>query len=350
MADDMIDSTGFVDAVESLPEQVAAAQQTAADLDLSAVANAEHRSVLVLGMGGSGIAGDMLRAVAGAVSPLPIAVSKGYSVPRYVDGSTLVIASSYSGDTEETLSAATQAVENGARIVAITTGGALGALAQASGGVVVPCPTGLFPRAAVGALSVPIFSVMEQLGYADDMTPAIDAAQQQLAQRRDALARSADATKNEARRLARRIGRTFPLVYGGDEIGAVAAMRWKADVNENAKAPAFWNTLPELDHNEIMGWGQHGDVTRQVVSLIELRHDFEHLRTSRRIALTTDIIRETVGQVLSVRADGEGPLAQLMDLMYIGDWVSVYMAADAGVDPGPIDAIARLKYQLSKEH
>lgn len=349
MTSAMLDSTGFVDAVEALPEQVAAAVATAADADLTPVANVTHRSIIVLGMGGSGIAGDMLTAVAGPACPLPIGVSKNYSVPGYVDESTLVIASSYSGDTEETVSAAAEAVDRGAKLVAVTTGGALGALAEASGGVVVPCPEGLFPRAAVGALSVPAFLVLEKLGYCDGASNWIRAAQVQLASRRDTLARSADPRKNEARQLARRIGRTFPLVYGGDQLGAVAALRWKADINENAKAPAFWNTFPELDHNEIMGWGQHGDVTRQVISLVELRHDFEHLRTARRITLTREIIRETVAQVLPVKAAGDGPLAQLLDLMYVGDWVSVYMAADAQVDPGPIDAIARLKHQLAKE-
>jgi glucose/mannose-6-phosphate isomerase len=125
-------------------------------------------------------------------------------------------------------------------------------------------------------------------------------------------------------------------------------MRWKGDVNENAKAPAFWNTFPELDHNEICGWGQHGDVTRQVMTLVELRHDFEHLQVARRVEATRAIVEETLAQVLEVRAAGEGRLAQLLDLMYVGDWVSVYLAHDAGVDPGPIEAIARLKEELGR--
>jgi len=128
----------------------------------------------------------------------------------------------------------------------------------------------------------------------------------------------------------------------------VAAYRWKADVNENAKAPAFWNSFPELDHNEICAFGQHGDVTRQVVTLVELRHDHEHDQLGRRVAATRAIVEETVASVLEVRAEGDGRLAQLVDLMYVGDWVSVYMALDAGVDPGPIDAIARLKDELAR--
>ena len=112
---------------------------------------------------------------------------------------------------------------------------------------------------------------------------------------------------NPARELARQIGRTIPLIYGGGAIGAVAAYRWKCDVNENAKAPAFWHTYPELDHNEICAWGQHGDVTRQLITLVELRHGFEHPRLRLRFDATREIIDECVHQVLSVEAQGEGP-------------------------------------------
>jgi glucose/mannose-6-phosphate isomerase len=153
---------------------------------------------------------------------------------------------------------------------------------------------------------------------------------------------------NVAHDLARRIDRTIPLVHGGGALGAVAAMRWKADVNENAKAPAFWNAHPELDHNEICGWGQHGDVTRQVFTLVELRHDFEHERLSRRFDATRPMHEEAFHQILEVRAAGDGRLAQLLDLMYVGDWTSCYLALDNDVDPGPIDAIAALKADLAE--
>ena len=118
-------------------------------------------------------------------------------------------------------------------------------------------------------------------------------------------------------------------------------------VNENAKAPAFWNEYPELDHNEVSGWGQHGDVTRQVFTLVQLRHGYEHPDLSRRFDATRTIIEEAVHQVLEVRAAGEGRLAQLLDLMYTGDWVSCYLALQNEVDPGPIDAIAQLKEALA---
>jgi glucose/mannose-6-phosphate isomerase len=172
-------------------------------------------------------------------------------------------------------------------------------------------------------------------------------AQAELARRRDRCVPSVTGPANAARELARRIDRTIPIVYGGGALGGVAAYRWKCDVNENAKAPAFWAQHPELGHNEICGWGQHGDVTRQVFSLVELRHGFEHERLRLRFSATREIVEECVHQVLAVEAGGEGRLAQLLDLMYVGDWTSTYLALQNDVDPGPIPAISDLKSRLS---
>ena len=174
-------------------------------------------------------------------------------------------------------------------------------------------------------------------------TPASSRAQQQLARRRDQCRPDADPARNPARELARKIGRTIPIVYGSGGLGGVAALRWKQSVNENAKAPAFWNEYPELDHNEVCGWGQHGDVTRQVFTLVELRHGLEHPRLERRAVATRELIEEALSQVLTVDAEGEGRLAQLLDLIHLGDWTSYYLALDNDVDPGPIDAIMQLK-------
>ena len=161
-------------------------------------------------------------------------------------------------------------------------------------------------------------------------------------------ARRSTGAANPARELARQIGRTIPIIYGGGALGAVAAMRWKCDVNENAKAPAFWNTYPELDHNEICGWGQHGDVTRQLFTLVELRHGFEHQRLERRGSTRrARSSRRPCTRCSTVEAEGEGRLAQLLDLMYVGDWTSCYLALDNDVDPGPIDAIIQLKDRLA---
>jgi len=343
-----VDTLGFAAAVGTLPEQFSEALATASAVDLGPIDAGRIANIAVCGMGGSGISGDVLATAGSHDLAVPVTVLKQYRVPRFVGPGTLVFAMSYSGGTEETLEAASAALAAGAQVVAVCSGGELGRMAEKAGAPVIACPPGFMPRAALGHLATPLFVVCDRLGLLPGGTAAVETARAQAARRRDACRPEVTGQANPARELARRIGRTFPLVWGTGALGAVAAYRWKADVNENAKAPAFSNAFPELDHNEICAFGQHGDVTRQVVTLVELRHDHEHAQLGRRVEATRAIVDETVAAVLEVRAEGDGRLAQLVDLMYMGDWVSVYMALDAGVDPGPIDAIARLKDELAR--
>jgi glucose/mannose-6-phosphate isomerase len=343
------DSLGFLDAVHGLPEQLATAhEQAAVALDTAALPAAsaiDH--VAVLGMGGSGIAGDVLRAVASSL-PFPVVVLKQLRTPGFIGPRTLVFAVSYSGNTEETLAMTAGALDAGAPVIAVTVGGALADLAAARGALHVPCPPGLaMPRAAIGALVAPLFVALFHLGALPEGHALLVQAQAQLKRRRDQCEPSVTGTANPGRELARRIGTSIPLIYGGGAIGAVAAYRWKCDINENAKSPAFWAAYPELDHNEICQWGQHGDVTRQLLTLVSLRHGSEHERLSAAIDRTTELMEEALLQVLEVNAEGPSRLAQLLDLMYLGDWTSCYLALDHDVDPGPIDAITQLKSALA---
>jgi len=339
-----LDSLGMYEAALALPEQVAnAAISVAGGIDgLPAREQVAH--VLALGMGGSGIAADVMSVVAGPFLPVPILVSKDYELPGFVGARTLVFAISFSGNSEETVEAATQAAALGAHVVAVCEGGELASLAEQWGGTVLRIPPGIpMPRAGIGALSIPPLLALEQMGLFPGAAGWISAAVDQLGRRRDQLATA----NNAADRLARVIGRTIPLFYGAGPLGAVAAQRWKADVNENAKAPAFANRVPELCHNEVAGWGQHGDVTRQVFTIVNLRHDHEHPHLAPRFALVDSLVEEVVASISEVRAEGEGPLAQLLDLMLYGDLVSLAMAENEGVDPGPIAALMFIKDALA---
>jgi glucose/mannose-6-phosphate isomerase len=337
---------GFLDLVAGLPEQLAAAHESAGErATADAVPSPDGlRNIVVLGMGGSGIAGDVLNAVSSGVLPVPVSVLKQIRTPRFVGPGTLAFAVSYSGTTEETLSMARGAVAAGAMLVTVSTGGELAELPAA---LHFPCPPGLQPRAALGALVAPLFVTLFRMGLMPEAHALLVRAQEQLSHRRDRCRPEVKGDANPARELARRIDRTIPLVHAGGALGAVAAMRWKCDVNENAKAPAFWAAHPELDHNEISGFGQHGDVTRQVLTLVELRHGFEHERLAPRFDFARNLLEECVAQVLEVQAEGEGRLAQLLDLMYVGDWTSCYLALANDVDPGPVDAITELKRTLA---
>jgi glucose/mannose-6-phosphate isomerase len=342
------DSLGFLEAVAGLPEQLAAAHEAAGEIHVDKFPRGEFRNIVVLGMGGSGISGDVVSAAFNDELPIPVTVLKQMRTPAFVGPETLAFAVSYSGDTEETVSMAQSAVKCGSQLIAISCGGQLEALARDAGALHMPCPDGFMPRAAVGALVAPLVVALYRLGLAPGAHANLLRAQQQLGARRDKCKPSVEGAANPARELARQIGRTIPLIYGGGALGGVAAYRWKCDINENAKAPAFWHQYPELDHNEICGWGQHGDVTRQLITLIELRHGYEHERLAPRFAATREIIDECLHQVLCVEAEGEGRLAELLDLMYMGDWVSSYLALENDVDPGPIDAIFDLKSRLAE--
>jgi glucose/mannose-6-phosphate isomerase len=342
------DSLDFLDAVAGLPEQLAHAHEVAGEVHADAFPRGDTvRNVVVLGMGGSGISGDVAVAAFNDEVPVPMTVLKQIRTPAFVGPETLAIAVSYSGNTEETVSMASSAVERGAQLVVISGGGRLAEVARDAGALHLPCPDGLMPRAAIGALVAPLLVTLFRTGLAPGAHANLVNAQAQLARRRDRCIPSVTGAANPAREVARRLGRTVPIVYGGGALGGVAAYRWKCDMNENAKAPAFWNQYPELDHNEICGWGQHGDVTRQLISLVELRHGFEHPRLRLRVDATREMIDECLHQVIEVEAEGEGRLAQLLDLMYFGDWTSSYVALQNDVDPGPIDAIFDLKSRVA---
>jgi len=340
---EILDTVGMFDLAAALPEQVAAAADVEVDLPgLPEHDDVEH--VVVLGMGGSGIAGDVLAAIAAPFMPVPVTVVKGYEAPSFVGDSTLCFAISYSGDTEETVEAAQAAAGAGARMVVLSVGGELAALARSWGAPHIALPDIPMPRAGIGALSVPPLLVLEHLGLFPGARQYTADAVRQLGRRRDALVKEG----SSAQQVAREIGRTMAVAYGGDDLGAVAAYRFKCQVNENAKAPAFAAGLPEMCHNEICGWGQHGDVTRQVMTVVRFRHEFEHPQVARRFDLTFDVIDEVVHAVVDIEAQGDGPLAQLFDLIIQGDYVSLHLAADAGVDPGPIPVLTDLKAALAR--
>ena len=341
-----LDTQGMFDATAALPEHVAAAADAARGV-AGLPELEEVESVVVLGMGGSGIAGDVLMATAAPFMPVPVVVVKSYIPPAFVSDTTLVFAISFSGDTEETVEAASEAAVQGARVVVVSGGGELAKMAESWGAPYIAVPTDGIPqpRAGLGPMAIPPLVVLEEIGLFPGAREWIDLAVAQLRRRRDTLIRS----NNLATDLARRIGRTIPLMHGAGALGATAGARWRTQFNENAKCPAFNSVQPELCHNEICGWGQHGDVTRQLFTLVNLRHDHEHPQLSRRFDLVAEMVREVVAGIEEVRAEGEGELAQLLDLILIGDFTSLHLAAQEGIDPGPVPALVEIKSRLREE-
>ena len=337
-----LDTLGMLDAAANLPEQIAGAVERSRGLD-NLPEKEEIEQVVVLGMGGSAIAGEVLQAAAGPYLPVPVLVFRSYSVPAFVGEGSLVFAISFSGDTEETVEGVTEAAMQGARVVAITRGGELARRASSWDAPIVDIPEDIpQPRAGLGALAIPALVVLEEIGLFHGASHWIDLAIDQVTTRRDRLTRPG----NHAEDLARRIGRTIPLIYGGGGLGSVAAHRWKTQMNENAKVPAFYNSHPEVCHNEVVGWGQHGDLTRQAFTLVNLRHDFEHPQVMERFRVVNDLMDEVVAGIHEIQAEGEGELAQLLDMILVGDFVSLHLAFQEGIDPGPVPVLDDIKAAL----
>jgi glucose/mannose-6-phosphate isomerase len=340
----ILDTIGMFRLTAELPEQVEQSADRVAGVNV-ALDPAAVENVVVIGMGGSGMAGEVVSAVAAPLLPVPVVVVKSYECPAFVGPESLVFVISASGDTEETIQAASDAAAAGAHLVAVSGGGRLAELATVWDAPLIEVPPIPQPRAALGAMAVPPLVVLENMGLYRGGHSWIDEAVTQLKRRRDEM--EAAGASSTAAAIARRIGRTMALIHGGGSVGATAAQRWKTQINENAKAPAWWSAQPELCHNEVCGWGQHGDVTRQVITAVALRHDAEHPQVGRRFELVGELMREVVADVIEVQAEGDGDLAQLLDLILIGDYVSLWMAADAGVDPGPVPVLGELKKALS---
>lgn len=307
-------------------------------------------SIVVLGMGGSGVSGDVVGAVLEPRLPFPFRTIKGYGpLPAWVGRNTLVFATSYSGTTEETIAALDEAHGRGARCVAISSGGLLAERARSYGMTHVRIPSGLQPRASLGYLTMPILAVLAAMGIAPDLDDDVDDAIAALSDLAVRCHRSRPLVENPAKDLARRLLGRIPIVYGGQGVGSVAAYRFKCDLNEYGKTPAFWNELPELDHNEIVGFDGLDELTRRSFVLVLLRDPHDHPRVALRFDVTATLVRPRVADVVEFHAQGRSRLARLLSLVFVTQLAAIYVGLAYGVDPGPVQVIMELKAQLAKE-
>jgi glucose/mannose-6-phosphate isomerase len=330
----------MLEQIQSLGDQL----RWARDLDVPQLAPNEE--VLVGGMGGSGIAGDYGAALAAATTGR-VAVQKGYGpLPGWVKRSRpTVIAASYSGNTEETLDLVGVAIDEALPIVTITTGGRLGQLTSEHGWPGVTVPSGIQPRAAVGYMAGAVVRLLTALGTLPDQESAIDEA----AKLADAATTEGSETWDQASGLAHDLVGKVAIVYGGGPISSTAAQRWKTQINENAKMPAWWSLLPELDHNEIVGWETLPEATRDLIGIIALTDPADHPRVGDRLDHTSQLTSNAVPWLGQVAAKGESELARLISLTVCGDLVSYLLALEAGVDPVPVETIEKLKKLLAKD-
>ncbi|MBI2877688.1 MAG: bifunctional phosphoglucose/phosphomannose isomerase [Candidatus Tectomicrobia bacterium] len=306
----------------------------------------EHvRQIMIAGMGGSAIGGDLLRTYLRSDLPIPLWVIRNYHLPQFASPETLVFIVSYSGNTEETLSVFRDALQAGCQVVALTSGGMLRQECQAKGLPVISIPAGLPPRAALGYLFFPLLAVLEGSGLIPPQGEALQEIEGLLPELSQTYGPQQLTAQNPAKQLALRLQGRLPLIYGSQDHTEAVALRWKGQLNENSKQIAVCNVFPELNHNEIMGWEAAGEIMRLALFLF-LRDVEDHPRVARRMEITAEIAAQHGGEVIHVSSQGKSRLARLFSLIYGGDFVSYYLALAKGVDPTPVASIDSLKKAL----
>ena len=340
-----LDPSGMGEAVASLPRQCREAWEAVQRLTLPPnYALAEN--ALVAGMGGSAIGGALLRSLIADECPVPITVCRDYNLPAFVDERTLVVASSYSGNTEETLSAVRQARERGARIVALTAGGELLRLSKEWGAPVYLIPFKGQPRAALGHSLIPLLGIAQKLGWVADKSGDVSEAIAVMEAWAEELAPTVPADRNPAKQMAARLHGRIPFTYGAEHLSQVAR-RWTGQFNENAKHFAGFGVLPELNHNTVEGFG-HPDGVGEPLTVFILRSDRYHPRNDLRCDITAEILDKKGIAWEEVRPRGKSRLAEALGLIHFGDWVSAYLALLNGEDPWQIASIGHVKKRLAE--
>ncbi len=298
--------------------------------------------LIVCGMGGSAIGGDLATAALGDRATRPITTVRGYALESWTGPDSLVMCASYSGDTEETLACFEAAGVAGAGRVALTTGGQLAEAARAEGVPVIGVPAGMQPRAAVVYMTVGVLECAAACGAAPGLTSEIDTAAELLGGLTKEWGPGA-AEDSQAKALALELEGTVPIVHGAGPTAAVAR-RWKTQLNENATAAAFWSELPEANHNEICSWERGRSVTPMAGVFLE--DPDQHPRVRSRIELNAAEVQRAGAPAVRIVARGDTRLERVLSLLLLGDLVSVYAAVLAGVDPTPVEPIVRFKSAL----
>ncbi|MFI6501548.1 bifunctional phosphoglucose/phosphomannose isomerase [Nonomuraea typhae] len=348
------DAGGMLLAVAASAAQVRTGYRAAVEAGLPGL-RGRPRAIVVTGMGGSAIAGDILAAVAGNGAPLPILTVRSYQLPGWVGAADLVIAVSASGRTEETMSAATEAVRRGCSIVAVGSAGSpLESVARQGSGIFVPVPVAGQPRANVWLLAVPLLVAASALGLTSvdqDLVEGVAKSLEDIAHR---CRPSSESFINPGKQLAIELAESIPMLWGASQVTSVAAYRLACQLNENAKYPAVSGELPEANHNQVVAFDGplaerdlFADDGGRTLRLVMMRDADEHPQVTRRREASVRMAHDRNVRVTELAAEGAHPLERIASLIGLGDFASVYLALGYGLDPTPVTAITELKARIS---
>jgi glucose/mannose-6-phosphate isomerase len=308
------------------------------------VLSTEINGICFTGMGGSAIGADLIRTYVADTAPVPIQVVRHYELPAWVNEDTLVVGCSFSGNTEETLTAFQEAGRRGAKRLAVTTGGKLLQIAQKEDFDYMKIPGGMPPRAALAYSFVPLYRIIQQLGWTpEDAEAALAETHSYLS---DQIAILSDEEGNEALEIAQDLVETLPIIYCDGYRMEPVQLRWRGQMEENAKTLAYGNVFPEMNHNEIVGWEQISHLTGRL-SVVMLTDADDYERVGHRMEITESLINDQAASLHVLKSRGESRLTRMFSLVQLGDWVSMYLAMLTNVDPTPIAKIDLLKSRLA---
>jgi glucose/mannose-6-phosphate isomerase len=338
-----VDKSGMLNFCVNSPKHYREAAEIAAKITVN---YPKPDNIIVAGMGGSAIGGDLLKDWAKNKLTIPIEVNREYHLPAYAGKKTLALITSYSGDTEETLSAFLDALKRKCMIYCVSSGGALLKYAEKHKVPYLQVPGGMPPRAALPYMLVPLLVYMEKAGLVKGVSEELNEALTLLEKISKDNSPAKPAKENFAKTLALNIGETVPVVYGFGTYRSVA-QRFKQQFNENSKIPAKWEFFPELNHNEIMGWENSGD-SGKCFSIIFIRDKDEPVEIKSRIETTKQIMTKMGLRMFEVSTQGKSALAKMLSTIVVGDFTSIYLAVQHGVDPTPVKTINHLKETLKE--
>ena len=299
-------------------------------------------SIIVSGLGGSAISGDLLQNFLGNELKVPYSVNRNYSLPAFVNKDTLLIASSYSGNTEETIEVTKKGIKKKCSIIAITTGGAIGKIANENKIPVVKLKKGFQPRYALGVSFFSLLKVIQELGLISDQSKIV----KKIISLWRTKGKEYSREGNYAYKVASDILGFLPMIYSVSDVTSAVGYRFKCQLNENSKLHAFHNVFPELDHNEVIGWEtfQEKKLQTKVFNIIDKNY---HSQVKKRFKITSELIRQSNAEIINIKSNENDFKVRLMDMIYLCDWISYYAAVLRGKDPTEIDNINILKKSLS---
>ena len=336
-----LDKSGMLHALKRFPEDCRSAIKRAEKVSLEGISGKRFSKVVFAGVGGSSIGGKLVIDWLRRECTVPLVLSRGYHIPAFVDDETLVFTVSYSGNTEETLSMLTEALNAGAPTVAVTSGGTMGEIAMKNGLPLISLPDGYRPRAAIPHQFFSLATAMHQLGLVGISWGEVPEALSTLEAIRDEISIDVPTDENLAKKVALRLLGKIPLVYGSSLLEGVA-YRLGSQLNENSKVPSGSGSFPEAFHNAVLGSEWDSEALGNLALLL-LRDNGDDEGVKRKIDGFKGLFTPKVGDMIELEARGSGRLSRILSLVYIGDYVSTYLGLLYGHDPSSNLSIDKLK-------